>query len=164
MTARINPQNVVARSLLAAALVGCGSPGLEPMAGDVDGAAGGTARLKLTPSAALEFGQRSPAASPKTLDVELSVEGAGTVRVVDIYLDATTSRAFSLVNEPDLPLVLEGGGRKSKVKVEFAPYAMGSYFGDLVVTMVEDGEERELTVALEGEGCADSNADGRCDG
>ncbi len=148
--------------LLASLLVGCGSPGLESMTEGGALAEVGEGKLRLTPATALTFGARSPLADPAEKSVLLTVEGGSSVRVVEAYLDSTTSRAFTLPGTLSLPVVLQPGD-EAALPVEFLPYAAGSYFGDLVVVMVEEGEERELSVALEGEGCADGDSDGSCD-
>lgn len=148
---------------LAVLLVGCGSPGLEPMTEGGQLTADGEGKLRLTPATALTFGTRSPVAEAAEKSLLLTVEGGSSVRVVEAYLDSTTSRAFTLPGTLGLPLVLQPGDQ-ADLPVEFLPYAAGSYFGDLVVVMVEEGEERELSVALEGEGCADNDSDGSCDG
>jgi hypothetical protein len=160
------PAPVLSRAsvlVLSSLLFGCGSPGLEAMTEGGELTEAGEGRLRLTPATALTFASRSPLAPPAEKSVLLSVEGGSSVRVVEAYLDSTTSRAFSLPGTLSLPLVLQPGD-EAELPVEFLPYAAGSYFGDLVVVMVEEGEERELSVALEGEGCADSDSDGSCDG
>ena len=148
--------------VLAVLFGGCGSPGLEPMTEAGELTAGGKGKLRLTPATALTFGERSPAAPAAEKEILLSVEGGGTVRVVEAYLDSTTSRAFELPEDLGFPLVL-GPQDEEALPIQFLPYAAGTYYGDLVVVMVEDGEERELSVSLEGLGCADSDADGSCD-
>lgn len=148
--------------LLATLVAGCGSPGLEPMIDTASLAEGGGGSLRLTPATSLVFGERSPMAAPAEKSVLLTVEGTGTVNVVEVYLDSTTSRAFEIPASVSVPMVVRTG-QEVELPVQFLPYAAGSYYGDLVILVVDDGEERELGVALEGEGCVDSDSNGSCD-
>lgn len=146
-------------SLLTAAA--CGSPGLEPVI-DEFAANAPAGVLRIEPVGAYDFGRLSPDAPRVRGELMLWMEGGTPVRVTDLHLDSTTSSAFSLPAELPLPVQLQPGD-EALVGVYFEPYAAGSYFGDVVVVMVEDGEERQLTVALEGEGCPDGDGDGVCD-
>ena len=159
MSAALQFRRLSILSLLAAAA--CGSPGLEPVI-DEFAANAPPGILHVDPVGAYDFGRLSPEAPRVRGELMLWMEGGTPVRVTDLHLDGTTSSAFSLPAELPLPVELQPGD-EALVGVFFEPYAAGSYFGDVVVVMVEDGEERELTVALEGEGCPDSDADGVCD-
>ena len=142
-------------------LSACGSPGLESTVDTLTlDAPPGT--LHIQPAGLYDCGRLSPEAPRERGELLMTIDGGTPVRVTGLYLDATTSSAFTLPEELPLPVEL-GPGDEAVVGLYFEPYAAGEYFGDVVVVMVEDGQERELTLALEGEGCPDADADGTCD-
>lgn len=143
------------------ATTACGSPGLEPMI-DQSQLTAPPGVLHVDPAGAYEFGDVSPEAGRQRGQLLLWIDGGTPVRVTDIYLDGTTSSAYSLPSELPVPVELQPGDA-ADLGVFFKPYAAGSFFGDVVFVMVEDGEERELTLALEGQGCVDADSDGVCD-
>lgn len=151
------------RSLLASLLVAtaCGSPGLETTV-DTFALEAPAGVLRVEPAGLYDFGQLSPEAPRARGELLMWTEGGTPVRITELYLDGSTSAAFTLPDELPLPVELAPGDQ-AVIGVYFEPYAAGQYFGDLVVVMVEEGEERELTLALQGEGCVDGDVDAQCD-
>jgi len=146
-------------SIIFVAGMGCGTVGLQPF--DTGGV--GTAALGMEPSGDLRFGRVSPAISKSVLE-ELLLYSAGdtTLAIVDVYLDESTSGAFSMRNDLPLPLRLEPG-REFPVELRFAPFAVGSYAGELVV-LVDDGtpEGEQVRIDISGQGCEDPEETGNC--
>ncbi|MCK6505404.1 hypothetical protein L6R53_18730 [Myxococcota bacterium] len=145
--------------LLAAAA--CGSPGLETTV-DTSALDAPPGILRVEPAGLYDFGRLSPEAPRARGELRLWVEGGTPVRVTELHLDGSSSSAFTLPDELPLPVEL-GPGEEALLGVYFEPFAAGQYFGDVVVVMVEEGQERELTLALQGEGCVDVDADEVCD-
>lgn len=147
--------------LLLPILAACGSPGLETTV-DTYALAAPEGVLRVEPAGMYDFGRLSPEAPRARGELRLWIEGGTPVRVTGIHLDGGSSSAFTLPEDLPLPVEL-GPGEEALIGVYFEPYAAGQYFGDVVFVMVEEGEERELTLALQGEGCVDVDGDRSCD-
>jgi|GEM_PF-3548653 len=139
----------------------CGSPGLEQTVDQavLDPRPG---LLRMAPLGDYDFGQVSPQAPRVEGQIKLWVEGDVAVRVTGITLDRSTSRAFTLPADLPVPVELQPGD-EALVGLWFEPYAVGDYFGDVQVEVVEDGNPNELSLSLQGVGCVDSDGNGRCD-
>lgn len=158
------PRLVTTIGLLGVVVVStaCGSPGLESIA-DPDFYDPQPGVLRIDPSVRYDFGAISPEGPRARGDIRVWVEGDDPVRIVEMYLDDTTSLAFSLSEATFFPLLLEPGD-EAIIGVYFEPYAVGDYFGDAVfVTTEDDGGEFELSVELLGAGCVDTDGNGHCD-
>lgn len=153
--------SVAALSGLALVCTACGQPGLESIADPqlLDPEPG---VLRIDPSVQYDFGATSPEAARLRGDIRVWVEGDGPVRIVDGFLDETTSLAFTLAEAIQFPLLLEPGD-EAHIGVYFEPYAVGDYFGDAVFVTLDEDEEFELSVELVGEGCQDTDLDAVCD-
>ncbi|RME26711.1 MAG: hypothetical protein D6798_06130 [Deltaproteobacteria bacterium] len=142
-------------------VAGCGTPGLtttaDPSYYDPE-----PGSLHLDPSGLYNFGRLSPFGDAAMGEVRVYAEGDEPVELADLYLDDSTSLAFEIVSDIRLPLVLQPGD-DAIVKLSFAPYAVGEYFGRFVVVGVNDHDERSLDLELSGRGCEDLDEDARCD-
>ncbi len=144
---------------LLAATMGCGTVGLESF----DSGGGGSPLLGIDPTGDLSFGRVSPSIEKSALEeVLLYSAGEATLAIVDVYLDESSSGAYSMRSDLPLPLRLEPG-REFPVEVRFSPYAVGSFSGELVVLFDNGTEEGEsVRVPVVGSGCDDPDETGVC--
>ncbi len=159
MPAIVTPRMVIVGAVVCA--TGCGSPGLTTTA-DPSYYDPQPGSLHLDPTGLYDFGRLSPSADVREGEVLIIAEGDQPVELADLYLDDSTSLAFEIVSDIRLPLVLEPGD-DAVVKLSFAPYAVGEYFGNMVVIGTTDTDERTLDLELSGLGCEDLDQDTRCD-
>ncbi len=158
---------VAALAGLALVATACGQPGLEPIA-DPDWYDPEPGVLRVEPTHVVDFGRASPDAGRQRMEIWMTVEGDLPVAVSDFYLDDATSLAFTLPEEVPVPVLLQPGD-EATFSVFFEPYAVGDYFGTVVVLsdreVGDDGDsgEREFELELSGEGCQDLDEDAVCD-
>lgn len=126
---------------------------------------GSTVELVVVPKGTTDFGEVSPYGDPVVETFTMSTKGDERTSIVDVYLDGTTSTAFSLAaSSLTYPRPLQAGTSLA-VDVEFLPNAPTSYTGTLVIEYESDaaGTVTEVRRMLIGEKCSDSNLDGHCD-
>ena len=143
-------------SLFATLLTGCGTLGLDYASlGDM------RAELDIVPGGQIAFESTSPDAKSAIEEVLFASVGDLPVNLIDVYLDDSTSQAFSLPDGLPLPLRLEPGD-DYPVEMTFSPYGVGQYSGVLTVVMDVDGEPLVTTRRVVGAGCGDDDGDGTC--
>ncbi len=145
--------------LFAATMMGCGTVGLEAF----DTGGEGSPLLGVDPDGDLSFGRVSPAKEKSAVEeVLLYSAGDTTLAIVDVYLNESSSGAYTVRNDLPLPLLLQPGG-EFPVEVRFAPFAVGSFSGELVVLFDNGTEEGESArIPIVGQGCEDPDQTGSC--
>jgi|GEM_PF-3101006 len=145
--------------MLFIAAIGCGPLGLERM----DTGASGAAELGVEPEGNVRFGKVSPSTEKSVVEeILLYSAGNGTLAIVDVYLDDSSSGAYSMRGDLPLPVRLTPGS-EFPVQVRFSPYAVGTFSGELVVLFDDGTEEGEsVRISIVGEGCADPDETGSC--
>jgi len=146
-------------SLLFAFSLGCGDIGLVRF----DSGGIGLSELGVDPEGDLRFGRVSPSISKSALEqLVLYSAGDNTLAIVDVYLDESTSGAYSVRDDLPLPIRLEPG-REFPVEIRFSPFAVGTFAGELVV-LYDNGtaEGESVRVPIRGEGCQDPDETGGC--
>jgi hypothetical protein len=145
--------------LLIIATMGCADMGLSRF----DSGVAGIPELGVAPEGDLQFGRVSPSI-PKSALQELTLYSAGdaTLAIVDVYLDDSSSGAYSVRSDLPLPLRLEPG-REFPLEVRFVPFAVGTFAAELVV-LFDDGtaEGESYRIPIKGEGCQDAEQTGTC--
>ncbi len=136
-------------------LVGCGGVGLDMYAGDVLGPLVAT-----DPDGDVQFGDHVPDARSMANDVRVISAGDESVYVADAWVESNTEGVFFLPNELPFPQMLDPGV-EIPVTIRFAPTAVGTFHGALVIEVGNDGTLLERM--LVGQGCRDQDDDGECD-
>lgn len=131
---------------------GCGSFGLEL-------AAENSARLRVQPASATDFGSLVPGrqAAARSFVFSSDDEEYG-VDVLDVWVEGDTG-VFALAVPPEVPRILEPGEHMGVV-VRFRPEDDGAFSGELVAETASGQRTRRH---LTGEGCPNRDGNRRCD-
>jgi hypothetical protein len=135
-------------------LVGCGGVGLDQLAADALGPLVAT-----DPDGDIQFGDHVPDARSMSHEVSVLSTGDESVYVADVWVETNTEGVFYVPNELPFPQLLDPGA-EIPVTIRFAPTAVGTFHGALVIE-VEDGTILERM--LVGQGCRDTDRDEACD-
>ena len=145
--------------LLLSTMLGCADVGLSRF----DSGVPASAELGVDPDGEVLFGRVSPAIDKSALEeVVLYSAGGSTLAIVDVYLDESSSGAYSMRDDLPLPLRL-APGLEFPVELRFTPYAVGTFSGELVVLFDNGTPEGEsVRIPITGEGCEDPDETGSC--
>ncbi|MDP2312737.1 MAG: hypothetical protein Q8P41_07515 [Pseudomonadota bacterium] len=134
-------------------LVGCGEFGLQEAV-----EVGGAPLVAVAPGGQIRFDEASPRGRSQSEEVTIGSDGDVAAYVAAVWVESE-SGDFYTNEELPFPKVMEPG-EAIPITVRFMPASAGTFHGTLIVESGTDGTllERQLV----GEGCIDSDADGRC--
>ncbi|MFZ5480413.1 MAG: hypothetical protein ACOZNI_26860 [Myxococcota bacterium] len=136
-------------------LIGCGGVGLDQYAVDALGPLVGT-----DPDGEVSFGDHVPDARSQATEVSVLSIGDEDAYVADVWVESNTDGVFFVPNDLPFPQMMEPGA-EVPVTIRFAPTAVGTFHGVLVIEIGEEGTILERM--LVGQGCRDTDDDGACD-
>ncbi len=142
--------------MLLAALIACGTPGLDDFA-DEDALG---ARLEVIPADEVRF-NRAPQGVEVQAEVTITSVGDAPALLEDLWIEGSYADDFDLVPVDGVPGRLHPG-QELIVTVTFEPPAIGRFPADLFVS-APDTPTGGITKALVGRGCEDIDHDDRCD-
>lgn len=138
----------------------CGGVGLTRF----DSGQSDSMKLGVDPEGEIRFGQVSAALNKSVVEeVVLYSAGSTTLTIIDVYLDESSSSAYSIGGSLPLPVRLEPG-RDFPLQLRFRPDEAGSHSAGLVI-LIEDGSETGESTRIEvvGQGCEDPSGSGSCE-
>ncbi|MFT5679353.1 MAG: hypothetical protein ACI8RZ_000257 [Myxococcota bacterium] len=145
------------RVLTAAVLLtGCDEVGLDPLLAGQLGPI-----LEVEPAGDITFGGTAITGSGGTETLLLLSTGDEDLVILGIKFDEDTPPAFEMNGDLPLPLSLPPG-KEFPISLHFMPEELGGHSGWVVVTVEGDGEIRDLTRRLVGQGCDPEYAEGDC--
>ncbi len=137
-------------------LAGCDEVGLDTLGKELVGPV-----LEVEPAGDIAFGGAAFGGAGTTATLTLLSVGDEDLHILDVAYDEDTPDAFGISDDLPLPLLLPPG-REFPIELYFAPEAVGSYNGWIVVTVVSEDGSRELTRRVLGQGCDPEYAEGDC--
>lgn len=136
-------------------LIGCGDFGLTEVS-SIEG--GGETLVAIEPQGQIRFDEASPHGNSVSEEINVEPVGDGSVTIEDAWIESSTSGVFYTSGDLPFPRTIDAGDT-FPFTVRFSPVSAGTFHATLVV---ETSGGAILERQMLGEGCRDTDRDGRC--